>query len=305
MSVHRACWVVVAASTILLGIGLLRCQFSDDNEIVSLLRKAAELMSAEEIYRYVHWTNTTACLLAVDFGFWGDISRGLWAAAHDDRKAVCLDQLIAPVYNNCLVYSFGVGHQQWTFEEDMAKFGCQVYSFDPSTDVVDDQHNRSWNNIHFYNFGLGDEASDGGRNLKSAWTIYQMLEDLHGPTTLIDVLKININDLSEWDAIRQLLLSGFLVENVKQLAVQIHFKADDSLETYRQRAGILKDLESPLVTPEESSGRFVRFSSRPNPTTKRPVAILDGKEEYIGWEMAWYNLRYVLSRKLIVDYNNH
>lgn len=299
MSVHRLCWVVVAASTILLGIGLLRCQFSDDNEIVSLLRKAAELMSAEEIYRYVHWTNTTACLLAVDFGFLVDISRGLWAAdAHNGRKAVCLDQTIAPVYKNCLVYSFGVGHQQWTFEEDMAKFGCQVYSFDPSTDVVGDQqqHNRS-RNINFYNFGLGDEAEDG-RNLKSAWTIYQMLEDLHGPTTLIDVLKID--DLSEWVTIRQLLLSGFLVENVKQLVAEIHFKADDSLETYRQRARILQDLESPLVTTEESSGRFVRFSSRPHPTTKRPVAILlDGKEEYIGWEMAWYNLRYVLSRKLV------
>jgi hypothetical protein len=70
--------------------------------------------------------------LAVDFGFWVDISRGLWAAddQHDGRKAVyCLDQMIAPVYNNCLVYSFGVGHQQWTFEEDMAKFGCQISLF--------------------------------------------------------------------------------------------------------------------------------------------------------------------------------
>jgi hypothetical protein len=84
-----------------------------------------------------------------------------------------------------------------------------------------------------------------------------------------------------------MLRSGFLADKVKQLAVEIHFNANDTLKTFRRYAGILQDLES--------IGRFVRFSSRPNPGLKKPVSILGGKEEYIGMELAWYNSRFYYS----------
>lgn len=139
--------------------------------------KEAESMSAEEIYGYLHWTNSASCLFAVDFGFWLWIGFGI--ATPDGHKAVCLDQTISPVYNNCLVYSFGINHM-WTFDEAMEMYKCQVFSFDPSMDVK--THDRS-PNIHFYNIGLAGENrldQTTGWNLKTASSIYQMLSSRHG-----------------------------------------------------------------------------------------------------------------------------
>jgi len=249
--------------------------------------RAAE-MSAEEIFRYLHWTNSTSCLFAVDFGYW--VWSGVGVAAPDGHKAVCLDQLIAPVYNSCLVYSFGINNQ-WTFDEAMAQFGCRVHSFDPSMGVSD--YNRS-QHIQFYNLGLSGKNGvhpNTKWNLKTASSIYEMLE--HHPT-LVDVLKMDV-EFSEWDAIPQMLRSGFLADKVKQLAVEIHFNANDTLETFRRYAGILQDLETSGISPgsDKAGGvRFVRFSSRPNPWLKRPISILGGKEDYIGMELAWYNSRF-------------
>jgi hypothetical protein len=240
-----------------------------------------DIMSAEGMFRYLHWTNSTSCLFAVDFGYW--VWNGNGVAAPDGHKAVCLDKSIAPVYNKCLVYSFGINNQ-WAFDEAMETFGCRVYSFDPSMGVED--HNRT-EKIHFFNIGLS--GVDGlhptkGWNMKTASSIYQMLATSHGSSTPIDVLKMDV-EFSEWDAIPQMLRSGFLADKVKQLAVEIHFGPEDPLEIYQHRVRILQELEG--------TGGFVRFSSRPNPWLLRPISILGGgKREYIGMELAWYNSRF-------------
>jgi hypothetical protein len=149
-----------------------------------------------------------------------------------------------------------------SFDESMEKYGCQVYSFDPSMGSKD--HNRT-EKIHFYNIGLS--GVDGlhptkGWNMKTASSIYDMLATSHGSSAVINILKMDI-ELSEWEAIPQMLRSGFLSNKVKQLAVEIHFNVGDSLETLQRNVRILQDVEA--MTGTERAEKFIRFSSRPNP----------------------------------------
>jgi hypothetical protein len=307
----RTRWIVFSALvSILLGAGwmihfhqrrqLCSTNYVTNTTIVTWNYKAVESMSAKDVFRYLHWTNGTSCLFAVDFGFY--VWNGEGVAAPDGHKAICLDQPISPVYGNCLVYSFGIGNQ-WSFDDSMAHFGCNVYSFDPS--MGDNDHDES-QLIHFYNLGL---AAQDGLNpskqweMKTASSIYQMLIHRHGPV-LIDVFKMDI-EFFEWEVIPQMINSGFLAKNVKQLAVEIHFNINDSLEIFRHRVGILQQLEESSSLSSDS-GRFVRFSSRPNPWLKRQLPILEGKEDYIGLELAWYNSRYYpTTQQQVFRYQEH
>ncbi len=249
--------------------------------------RSAEKMSAKEIFRYLHWTNSRSCLFAVDFGFYVVIGNPI--TAPDGHKAVCLDQYVSPEFDNCLVYSFGINNQ-WSFDEAMVQYGCHVFAFDPSMGVGD--HDRS-PYIHFYKLGLAgsDSLPSSGWNVSTASSIYQMLTRRHGEK-VIDLIKMDI-EFAEWEVITQMLRSGFLADKVKQLAVEIHFKEDDPLETFQSRIRVLQELESTSsFSNRNKTGKFVRFSSRPNLWLKRPVSILGGEEEFIGLELAWYNSRF-------------
>ena len=70
--------------------------------------------------------------------------------------------------------------------------------------------------------------------MKTASSIYKMLAKSHNSSSLIDVFKMDI-EYSEWDAIPQMLRTGFLAEKVKQLAVEIHFNASDTLDNFQRR----------------------------------------------------------------------
>ena len=72
-------------------------------------------------------TNRSACNVFYEFG--GVVINNTYRYK-DGQKSVCLDEGLKPVINNCLVYSFGIDNE-WSFDDDMAKLGCDVYSFDP------------------------------------------------------------------------------------------------------------------------------------------------------------------------------
>lgn len=243
------------------------------------LKKPSEENSPiTKMFEYFHLTNSSACQFAVDFGFHIIVGEGVQAP--DGHKAVCLDSSVAPKYNECLVYSFGINNE-WTFDEAMATFGCKVYSFDPSMGLQD--HARS-ERIFFFNMGLREEGSTlkfpKSWNMKSFSDIYKMLKQDHGPIP-IDVLKMDI-ELSEWDVIPSLIESG-MIDKIKQLAVEIHFSPDDTAEVFSSYYHKLKALEE---------AGFYRFSSRINPWLKRRISAL-GREDYIGFELAWYNSKYL------------
>ena len=254
---------------------------------IDLLELPAEWMTGQEIYQYLRWTNGDSCKFKADFGFYV-FPDGIHSAP-DGQKSVCLDQNVGPVFGNCLVYSFGIGNM-WSFDESMDDFGCEVYSFDPSMAIDDHDTSRR---IYFYKWGLDGEDRIHPTEkwpMKTAPSIYEKLSELHGHR-IIDVLKMDV-EFAEWDAIPQMMKSRFLADKVKQLAVEIHFRPDDSLETYRHRIAILQDLESDCLSSDGRIGRFVRFTSRLNPWLRRPIDILNGREEYIGFEVTWYNSRF-------------
>jgi hypothetical protein len=141
---------------------------------------------------YFAWSNRSSCGLAHDFG--GKILGN--PPGKDGQKVVCIDPQVAPQARNCLVYSFGISNE-WSFDEEMEEYGCQVFAFDPSMNVEPHDHTPG---IHFYNWGLSDrdeiEIHDNGTEwqMYSLSSVYDKLSERHGPT-VIDYLKIDIGTL--------------------------------------------------------------------------------------------------------------
>ena len=70
------------------------------------------------------------------------------------QKAVCLDVGPAPEPNLCVVYSFGLSDERWTFDNVMADYGCDVYTFDPTVEQIL-ASNQSHPRVHYLNMTLG------------------------------------------------------------------------------------------------------------------------------------------------------
>lgn len=236
-------------------------------------------LTAQQIMDYFQWSNATSCRLIHDFG--GHMKRN--PSGLDGQKAVCLDPVhVAPPSNDCLVYSFGINND-WTFDEAMESYGCQVYAFDPSMKVDNHDHTPK---IHFYKLGLSsrDSTSENGWRFNTLASLYHMLKDKHGDR-VIDYLKLDI-EYDEWIAIPQIIQSG-MMKKIRQLAIEIHLPVEDSINRLRNRVSIIRSIEE--------SG-MVRFDSKLNPWYHGTFKLL-GISGPRGYEIAWYNSRFLpLSR---------
>jgi hypothetical protein len=149
------------------------------------------------------WTNSSLCRLSHDFE--GEILKNPTGIA--GQKAVCIDSKVAPKSGNCLVYSSGI-NDEWSFDEHIERYGCEVYAFDPSMGMDDHDHSPS---IHFYNWGLSNHDEF---NIYENWTdrslssIYETLSDRHG-YKIIDYLKIDI-EFYEWLELPQIMESDVI-----------------------------------------------------------------------------------------------
>ncbi|GFS21989.1 methyltransferase-like protein 24 [Elysia marginata] len=140
--------------------------------------------------------------------------------------AACMD---APytITPPCLVYSFGIAFD-FSFDDAMAKHGCEVHSFDPSMETED--HKRS-DRVWFHNMGLSSRNTDGYLVKKNplymktdqTWkirTLTSIKEMLGHKRRVIDVLKIDIEG-SEWEVLDNLMEAGEL-SMVRQLSIEFH-----------------------------------------------------------------------------------
>ncbi|XP_057367476.2 uncharacterized protein LOC130688510 [Daphnia carinata] len=232
-------------------------------------------MTAKQIMDYFRWNNASSCRLAQYFG-------GVtFLFGIDGQKAVCMDPEIMPLAGKCIVYSFGI-NDDWSFEEMIDRYGCDVYAFDPSLNMT----TRNWNdtNIHYFHLGLADheEQSDDGWHVQTLSTIYQKLltEKLHASDRFIDYLKIDIEE-DEWTVLVDILHSGMLGK-VRQLAVEVHLPLEGSISDYQRLVGLLRSME-------EQHG-MIRFDSKINAYSEGSIRHLFGMG-YAAHEMAWYNRR--------------
>ena len=250
-----------------------------------------DTLTGQQLTDYFSWSNSGSCNLVQDFGgvmiFVDDIP------AIDGQKAVCLDRPhLAPSLDGCVVYSFGINNE-WSFDETMAKYGCQVYAFDPSMNIS--HHNRS-QSIHFYQIALDSEDGENwngrpGIKSRTLESIYKMLNSnqpiSHNNDDIIDYLKIDI-ETAEWRVLPHIVRSG-MMDKVKQLSVEIHLPNgsdnDDTiftLDQYRKVASILQSLEN---------HGLIRFDSKRNPWSVgvgKAVGLL-GVDAPFAYEIAWFN----------------
>ncbi|XP_070552256.1 uncharacterized protein [Ptychodera flava] len=170
--------------------------------------------------------------------------------ANDDGGwDVCFEPRIGLNSTTCLVYSIGIG-DDWSFDEAMATYGCDVFAFDPSIHKPSHKHSeRVW----FYNFGLLDKNSDKhfGRSMISSntqqWkvrTLEGLMAEMDHQNRKIDILKIDIEG-AEWQSLYQMLERGTL-QYVKQLVFEVHLwkpKPGREIADFQEKFSILKWLE--------------------------------------------------------------
>jgi hypothetical protein len=231
-------------------------------------------LTGNQLIEYVKWSNRSSCQLTHDFG--GVLDQIWISSGIDGQKAVCIDPEVTPERGDCLVYSFGISNE-WSFDEDMEEYGCEVFAFDPSMEMEPHDHTAG---IHFYNWGLGDRdevTTNKQWKLRTLSSIYNELTARHGPK-IIDYLKIDA-EFAEWIALPQIIESGMLGK-VRQLGMEIHLYRNESIEQNRRYVKILRSIEKM---------GFIRFDSKYNPLSMTNFTQLGLVSVPFAFEIAWYN----------------
>ena len=255
---------------------------SKDRECIDWANIPAETMTGRQIVDYLKWTNQSACALKHYFGGTFSAASLRFVPGKDGQKAICMDYRVDPDSRGCIVYSFGINNE-WSFDKEMERYGCRVFSFDPSMNASDHRHSER---IWFYNMGLADrdyEIIVRKRGIPSRWkmkslsSIHTMLRPIHGNAE-IDYLKIDVEG-DEWGVIEDIIASGMLPK-IRQIGIEVHFwPANGTLSHFRSLAAILQSLEA---------NGMVRFDSVLNPTSDNFIDAFKFND-YTCYEIAWYN----------------
>ncbi len=110
---------------------------------------------------------------------------------------------------------------------------------------------------------------------------------------VIDYLKIDI-ETGEWGVLPQLMQTGEL-DNVKQLGLDVHIERKFTESNLNELKGYVEVLR----TMERDFG-MVRFDSKINPFWTRPFSYMNNKRLSLGYEIAWYNQKFLLPNSSIL-----
>ncbi|XP_068246317.1 uncharacterized protein [Palaemon carinicauda] len=139
-------------------------------------------------------------------------------------KVVCMDNEMHLEPNDCRVLSFGINNE-WSFDDSFAKFGCKVYSFDPTMGKQDHQRSK---NVQFFNLGISNITGQRRVGMGRHFGYFDVdryghiLERIGLTDKTIDYLKLDV-ELSELDFFQDVFTNTpHLLKNIRQLAVELH-----------------------------------------------------------------------------------
>uniref|UniRef100_H2ZNW7 Methyltransferase domain-containing protein n=1 Tax=Ciona savignyi TaxID=51511 RepID=H2ZNW7_CIOSA len=170
---------------------------------------------------------------------------------NDGAYDLCTEEKFWPLSTNkdykCLMYSFGVGFD-FSFDDEIARKGCEVHSFDPSMPYEDGMHRAS--GLTFHKTGISDADLDRDANGWKMRTLRTILKEMQHSGRYLDYLKVDTdapgNRGGFEDVLLQELLDTGLHKCVRQFAMEIHLAgplskpkwADRVDRIYRQLLGL-------------------------------------------------------------------
>ncbi|XP_018018852.1 probable methyltransferase-like protein 24 [Hyalella azteca] len=239
-----------------------------------------------DFYAYIRET-VDACRNVKQFG--GQDNH--FIVGTDGNYKVCLDEGVAPTPGSCTVLSFGINNE-WSFDDAMEEYGCDVYSFDPT--MSDPEHIRG-KRVHFYPLGLGGVTQEVdillSKSIFSAkcqvLTYRDILAKIGKTNSVIDYLKVDIEGF-EIDFLENVLYDDQeLLFRIKQIGMELHPTVFASENT-----SVRKQKYWRLVHKLRSLG-FTPIFGEPIPVWLLSYTY-DGKTESLCcYEMVWINNRFV------------
>jgi FkbM family methyltransferase len=162
-----------------------------------------------------------------------------WFSVDGDRT----HRLNYPLNENSIVFDLGGYQGSWT-DNIWNKFKCNIYTFEPITDLAKSIESRYVNNdkVKIYSFGLSNESKKLKINLAGdassfntlivnsieceVKSINEFIEETD--LTEIDLMKINIEG-DEYPVLNSLISSG-KIRMIKNIQVQFHRFVPNAVE---------------------------------------------------------------------------
>lgn len=153
---------------------------------------------------------------------------------------------LLPKKRQCIAYSFGVD-SVWDYDNALVGKGCHVISFDPfccgAAHHVKEAHDFVPVGLATYD-GLADSKDPAHPNTTHpVMTLRTIMSSFEHQK--VDLLRMKVSSPLEWKGLKNLLNLG-IMEDIRQLSLNIHLKDDDMWEEYKS---ILTGLRSAGFIP--------------------------------------------------------
>ncbi|XP_042890672.1 methyltransferase-like protein 24 [Penaeus japonicus] len=139
-------------------------------------------------------------------------------------KILCLDDRFRIDPSNCTVFSFGI-NGDFSFEDSIANYGCQVFAYDPTMGVEDHQRSEK---VKFFATGISNYNGTKLVGMGKSWAnqkvdrFENLVKAVGMEGKIIDLVKLDV-ELSELDFLQDMLFnSRHVLKNIKQIAMEIH-----------------------------------------------------------------------------------